>query len=351
MERVATAPPGPLPEERAARPGGPAPSRPCPCHASLAQAVVRVGGKGPFSARFHNSASRACVSSPPVSPALATPEGAVSHGLPYGQRLTASSAGSFPADTLRYSAGVDEEWVKERLEWWVKTARAARVTSYSTQRGTTTHGFTREDNSKYQSLRTASAQTLTIIRRVLNRNDVPSLMRRVDQAYWLEEGIEFAEHALALIATRRETREKLGSAAPSMKADALHPTIWRAAAGRWESGHYSDAVQRAATALSGQVKDLTGRYELGDNDLMAQAFSLSPPQEGKPRLRWPGNDSDLTVKSMRSGLLNMSQGAFAAIRNIATHTTADLPKQEALEQLATLSLLARWIDQCEVVTI
>lgn len=157
---------------------------------------------------------------------------------------------------------MDEAWVTERLEWWIKTARASRATTYSSS-GTTIHGFTRESDPNYQSLRTASAQTLTIIRRVLNRNDVPTLMKRIDRVYWLDEGIEFAEHTLAVIATRRETREKLGSAAPSMKADALHPTIWNAAAGRWESGHYSDAVQRAATALSGQVKDLTGRFELG----------------------------------------------------------------------------------------
>jgi hypothetical protein len=96
------------------------------------------------------------------------------------------------------------------------------------------------------------------------------------------------------------------------------------------------------------VKDLTGRYELGDSDLVSQAFSLSAPQEGRPRLRWPGNDDDLTVKSMRVGILNMAQGVFAAIRNTTTHTTTDLPKQEALEQLATLSILARWIDQCDL---
>lgn len=243
---------------------------------------------------------------------------------------------------------MDEAWVKERLEWWIENARAARVTSYSSSRGNETYGFTYETNDRYQALRDASAQTHSIIARVLNRNEVPSLLKRSDKAYWVEEGIEFAEHALAVVNTRSETREKLGTTAPTMKADALHPIIWQAASGRWKSGHYSDAVQRAATALSGHVKDLTGRYELGDSELVAQAFSLAPPQEGKPRLRWPGNDDDLTVRSMRVGILNMSQGVFAAIRNTTTHSTADLPKQEALEQLATLSLLARWIHQCEL---
>lgn len=238
---------------------------------------------------------------------------------------------------------MDERWAIERLEWWIKTAREA----LSSRQGTPAGFFFREA-PQYQRLREASAQVHAIICRVLNRTNVPDLIRRVDTAYWVDDGLDFAEHALAVVKTQAETREKLGTTAPTMKADALHPTIWNAAAGRWESGHYSDAVQRAATALSGHIKDLTGRYELGDSELVSQAFSLSPAQSGKPRLRWPGQDDDLTVKSMRVGILSMSQGAFAAIRNTATHTTDELPKQEALEQLATLSTLARWIDRCEV---
>jgi uncharacterized protein (TIGR02391 family) len=244
---------------------------------------------------------------------------------------------------------VDESWVIERLEWWIENARSARVTEYDGRR-TKVYGFTREVNALYPALREASAQTHEIICRVLDRTNVPDLIQRNQAAYWLDTGIEFAEHALAVVRTQSETREKLGTNAPTMTADALHPTVWQAASGRWASGHYSDAVQRAATAISGQIKDLTGRYELGDSDLVSQAFSPQPPQEGKPRLRWPGNDDDLTVRSMRTGILNMSQGVFAAIRNTATHTIDDLPKQEALEQLATLSILARWIDQCELVS-
>ena len=141
----------------------------------------------------------------------------------------------------------------------------------------------------------------------------------------------------------------IGSNAPTMKADALHPLVWDAASKRWDSGHYSDAVQRAATFLNAHVQDITGRTDVSDNDLMSQTFSLSAPQPDKPRLRWPGDDSNLTVKAMRVGILNMSQGVFSAIRNPATHSTEDMERQEALEQLATLSILARWIDRCELV--
>lgn len=50
-----------------------------------------------------------------------------------------------------------------------------------------------------------------------------------------------------------------------------------------------------------------------------------------------------------AGILNMAQGVFAAIRNPSSHSTDELPKQEALEQLATLSILARWVERCELV--
>lgn len=45
----------------------------------------------------------------------------------------------------------------------------------------------------------------------------------------------------------------------------------------------------------------------------------------------------------------MAQGVFAVIRNPATQSTDELPQQEALEQLATLSILTRWNDCCELV--
>lgn len=47
--------------------------------------------------------------------------------------------------------------------------------------------------------------------------------------------------------------------------------------------------------------------------------------------------------------MQLGAGCFAGIRNPATHEDRlDLTEQVALEQLATLSLLARWIDNCEV---
>ena len=43
-------------------------------------------------------------------------------------------------------------------------------------------------------------------------------------------------------------------------------------------------------------------------------------------------------------------GCLWVIRNPATHETSEWAPQEALEQLAALSVLARLIDLCEVAT-
>lgn len=236
---------------------------------------------------------------------------------------------------------MDVERAIEVLEWWVRQARATAVSD----------GQVSPNSIGFANLQAREDQTRRVLARVLGMDSLPDILSPslYDDLYFVDGGIRQAEYALGKLRTDAETTRILGSQAPSMSADALHPLIWDAASKRWESGHYTDAVQRAATALSGYVKDRTGRYELGDKELMSQAFSLAAPQASKPRLRWPGNDDDLTVVAMRQGILNMAIGAFSAIRNPASHTIEDLPKQEALEQLAALSILARWIEACELI--
>lgn len=44
----------------------------------------------------------------------------------------------------------------------------------------------------------------------------------------------------------------------------------------------------------------------------------------------------------------LADGLNRTVRNPATHTTAELNEQEAMERLAALSFLARLLDGCEV---
>lgn len=54
------------------------------------------------------------------------------------------------------------------------------------------------------------------------------------------------------------------------------------------------------------------------------------------------------MKSMNDGLRQFAPGVQMTIRNPATHSTNEMGEQDALERLAVLSLLAGWVEQCEV---
>ncbi len=48
----------------------------------------------------------------------------------------------------------------------------------------------------------------------------------------------------------------------------------------------------------------------------------------------------------------LAEALFAGIRNVVSHTLAETEadEQRALEQLAAVSVLARWVDHAELVT-
>lgn len=66
-----------------------------------------------------------------------------------------------------------------------------------------------------------------------------------------------------------------------------------------------------------------------------------PSASASPRLDSPG--------SRQNGGIRFGAGCFEGIRNISAHVDGlELTDQEALEPLAAISVLARWIDECEV---
>jgi hypothetical protein len=118
----------------------------------------------------------------------------------------------------------------------------------------------------------------------------------------------------------------------------------------WEAGKYRQAVNDAATRLNAFTQDRLGRHDVSDSHLMAQAFSDKDPEPGQPRLRCPGDPASMTVRSMQRGAMFMSMGVFQAIRNPAAHMTGDWNPVTAAEQLAVLSIVARWVRHWDVVT-
>jgi hypothetical protein len=52
---------------------------------------------------------------------------------------------------------------------------------------------------------------------------------------------------------------------------------------------------------------------------------------------------------MNDGLRRFAPGAQLTIRNPVTHGPGEMTQQEAVERLSVLSLLARWVDQCDLI--
>lgn len=57
---------------------------------------------------------------------------------------------------------------------------------------------------------------------------------------------------------------------------------------------------------------------------------------------------------MHVGASNLGQGLYSAVRNVLNHTDAtehSFREADSIESLAAFSLLARWIDRAEVVSV
>jgi uncharacterized protein (TIGR02391 family) len=138
---------------------------------------------------------------------------------------------------------------------------------------------------------------------------------------------------------------------PQLSADALHTEVWGSAKTQWSTGHRHEAVLAAAKAVNSLLQSKISRRDVSEVKLVREAFSEKDPVIDKARLRYPSIADEQTRESMRQGVMEFGAGCFAAIRNPVGHLPNDeveLSEQEALERLAALSLLARWIDQAGV---
>lgn len=159
-----------------------------------------------------------------------------------------------------------------------------------------------------------------------------------------------AGERLAGVVNQPERRDALfPSRGPSLNAEGLHDWVWDAARTRWDDGYYSDAVSAAAEAVQHKARVRLGRRDLTGATLYEQAFSPNDATDKNPRLRLSHidpEDAD-TWRSAHLGAMHLGSAAAMGIRNLAAHHQADLAEQEALEQLAVLSVLARWVDASE----
>ncbi|PZE24546.1 TIGR02391 family protein [Curtobacterium sp. MCBD17_028] len=160
---------------------------------------------------------------------------------------------------------------------------------------------------------------------------------------------EAATRARAQLNRAEEIRQNLGDDAPQISAAKLHPWIWSGARSLWQSGHFVQAVRNAATKLNAETQNRVGRRDVSETDLFKQSFSLDEAKPGKSRLRRMTPEDSDTYRSLQRGAMAFAEGVFVGIRNPLSHEVdQEMPEQVALEHLAALSVLARWVDESTV---
>lgn len=234
--------------------------------------------------------------------------------------------------------GLDREWALGELEQFIKLTEMRTASSgLVTTRRMLTAGTEAEVTAQ-------AAVVEKILDRVIPdwRESVPDVQNLRNRWYQHREA---AQRALAVLVRHDELAEKLGDNAPRLSASHLHPWVWESAKTLWSSGHYRNAVGAAALAINDLTQSKVGRRDVSEVKLFQEAFSLISAAPGKPRLRiWP-NDGSPTYTSFHQGATAFAVGLYSAIRNPSSHAVqAELTANEALEQLAAFSVLARWVD-------
>jgi hypothetical protein len=173
------------------------------------------------------------------------------------------------------------------------------------------------------------------------RTDVPDTSANNRWSRHREAAIRAREQLLR----EQEIRENLGENAPELSAAELHDWVWSGAKSLWRSGHYREAVEGAIKKLNAETQNKVRRRDVSETDLFKQAFTLDAAAPGKSRLRRMSPEGSDTYKSVQRGAMSFAEGVFAGIRNPLSHEAGqELSEQEALEYLAALSVLSRWVD-------
>jgi hypothetical protein len=156
---------------------------------------------------------------------------------------------------------------------------------------------------------------------------------------------------LGTLRHRKLASDIIGPTGPQFAASQLHESVWNAAARLWDGKHYRESVERAATAVDDLLRVKLGRSDIRGHALVAQAFTKDAPKQGEPRLRFVDIDPRDRARwnDAHVGAMHFGMGCMMAIRNMVAHDTGEIYPQVALEQLAALSVLARWIDRAEIV--
>lgn len=176
-----------------------------------------------------------------------------------------------------------------------------------------------------------------------------NLLRQRTNAWPWDAVRDATLHLIGVVKQQEAVEAMLRPQGPVLSAEGLHPWVWEPAADLWDGGHRRAAIQKASSNVANQLQLKVERWDISGTDLVTQVFRKDDPKIGEPRLRFPGlREGSEPFKNAHFGAMYFGQGCFMGIRNPASHSTEEIPQQEALEYLASLSVLARWIDAAEL---
>lgn len=234
---------------------------------------------------------------------------------------------------------MDRDWMRQRLE---KYRALCEAYDQEYRRSGPTYSARKDE------LRPLLNAEIPTVKEIIKRLD-PSLIENASNPLTGHSKATGAvDQALGVLRDQNEWRANLAPDAPSLVADQFHPNVWKAASVIWDTRQHRVAVQQAAVSLSVHIA-AKAASSLTDRALVNQVFSKDDPRPGQTRLHFPGDKTTDTWKSRQEGLHLLAQGAFAGIRNVATHTHDEWTEQTALEHLSVLSVVARWTDETKLV--
>lgn len=130
----------------------------------------------------------------------------------------------------------------------------------------------------------------------------------------------------------------------------MHPWVAEPAEPLFKDCRWFMAVTAAADNVKAQWQLILGT----ENDDLPSAFSPNDPQEGHPRMRFSYYDRDRDKKAWNNaheGVMHFARGCMMRIRNLHKYqaTGQSISPGLAMESLAALSRLARWVTDAKVV--